>query len=501
MQKHRNVISFILLFSVISLFLGSVFTQNPSIIGSPEDGPLECALHLAPKSSNFVLDLMKIAYIYTDLKQYERSLFLTRIIGNEVFTEFYIIPAIVWSCGMDQKYSQARAMTDNIRTPWAKMIALTWLAKTYTAHHQDASDLLREAEQMVPALMEQWLLVPYTTENFFDFLKRVESLVNLSEAGVETGRKNAAKRIIDKTVSFIRTVSIEPGLMFLKGAALAEVALSRYQSGYGAMAEILLAEAEKLIMENTSASNNSPVFVELAAIYARVRKFDKALQIAGLLKNDTESYDRAVCLEKIAAEYGRAGQKEKAKALWNQILVEIPDNDIPGQIFWLANIGLDSFGEGDVKEARDFLQKALGIAIRHKDLEFNAYPEALTMIAGKYREIGERNIALELADEAYRIFQNLHRLDETPGQLFTASVGGPTQIQDIPAPMRTDLLGANLAVEYARLGAPLRSLQIIRQIVLIEYKVEGLIWIGKIFYDDGVMVDDEMRKILREITG
>lgn len=515
MQIIRNTISRVLLFCIISLILGSVFAQNPSIIGPPGDGPLECALELAQKSSNKVLDMMKIVLVYTNAKQYAKSLYLTGIIGNDVFTEFYILPAIVWGYGMDQKYFQARPLVDSIKNPQAKLVAVTWLAKAYVAHHQDAAKLFGEAEQMVPVLMDQWLRTPYTPDNYIDFLKRVDALVNLSEVGVQTGRKSNAGRINELTLSFIRAASLQPGMEFLKGAALAEVALSRYQSGYQNTGVKLMAEAAKYIMEGTTASANGPLWVELAATYAKMRKFDKALQIAGLLQNEAESYDRADCLEKIGTEYDKIDQKNHAIAIWKRILTEIPDSDIPGQILWLANVGVDFYGAGRADEARELLRRALEITVRQKEQALKEdYPEALNMIAGKYREIGERDIALRLADEVYEVFQTLYlqdKFDQTPNRLLAgtlqpilnynmATYCRINKVQNIPTQVRADLLGINLSMEYARLGVPLRALQIIRFIALVENKVEGLIWVGKTFLDDGITVDDTMRKILGQIV-
>lgn len=516
LKKVQNTISFILLVCIISLIFSSVLTQPGSIIGSPEEGPLECALYLAQNSSNKVLDMMKIAFVYTSAKQYEQSLFLTGIIDNEVFSEFYILPVIVWGLGMDQKYTQARPLVDSIKNPQAKLVAITWLAKAYIAHHRDATKLLKEAEQMVPALMEQWLPTPYSSDNYFEFLKQVDALVNLSEADVQTGRKNNANRITNLILVFIRSASLQPGLEFLKGVALAEVALSRYQSGYRTAGVKLMAEAEKYIVEGTTASMNDPLWIELAASYAKMRKFDKALQIAGLLRNEAENYYRSDCLEKIGAEYDGIGQKAKATAVWELILTEIHDSEVPGQILWLANVGVDFNRAGQAGKAKELLHQALGITIRQKEQELkDAYPEALIMIAGKYREIGERDIALGLVDEAYVVFQKLylnHKLDQTPNQLVTttnkpvpycrmATYFTIATIQDITPQVRVDLLGINLAMEYAQLGVPLRALRIIQMISLIDNKVEGLIWVGKTFYDDGVTVNEAMRKILKEIAG
>jgi tetratricopeptide (TPR) repeat protein len=498
----------------MSLVLSSVFTQNPPVIGPPEDGPLECALNLAQNSSNKVFDMMKIALVYTSAKQYAQSLYLTGIIGNDVFTESYILPAIVWGYGMDQKYSQARPVVDSIKNPQAKLVAVTWLAKAYIAHHQDAVKLFEEAARMVPALMEEWLRTLYTPDNYIDFLKRVDALVNLSEAGVQTGRKSNANRINNLVLAFIRAASLQPGMEFLKGVALEEVAVSRYQSGYRTVGIKLMAEAEKYIAEGTTVSANGPLWVELATAYAKIRKFDNALRIAGLLRNEAESYDRADCLEKIGAEYDKIGQKVNAIAIWQRILTEIPDSDIPGRILWQANVGVDFYGAGRAGEAKELLRRALEITVRQKEQALkDDYPEALMMIVGKYREIGERDIALRLMDEIYEVFKTLYlqdKLEQTPNQLLTgthSSLYGAatycriTTIQALPTQVRTDLLGINLATEFAQLGVPLRALQIIRLITLVENKVEGLIWVGKTFLDDGITVNDEMRKLLGQIVG
>jgi tetratricopeptide (TPR) repeat protein len=509
LKKIRKIIGFVFLIYIISLVCNFAFIQTGSGIGPPDEGPLECAFYLAQNSSNKVLDMMKIAFVYTNAKQYAQSLFLAGFIGNEVFTEFYILPAIVWGYGMEQNYTQARPLVDSIKNPQAKLVALTWLAKTYIVHHRDAAKLLKEAEQLAAAMIKQWLGTPYTAGNYMDFLKRADALVNLSEAEFQTGRKTETNRILNLAAAFIRFASLESGLEFLKGTALAGVAHNRYQSGYRTAGSGLMAEAEKYILESAAVSVNSPALIELAITYAKMRKFDKALQIAGLIQNEPESSYRFFCLEKIGAEYYQAGQKAKATAVWQRILAEIRDGDVPRQIQWWGNVAVDFYQVGQAGEAGNLLQQALGIAVRQKDQSLkDAYPEALMVIAGKYREIGERDSALRLMGEIYELFQTLrlrNMMDGTPNQLVVAHnqpipYCSIATIGDIPAQVRSDLLGIDLASEYARLGVHLRALQVIRLLSLIENKVEGLIWVGKAFGDDGITVNDEMRKILREIA-
>jgi tetratricopeptide (TPR) repeat protein len=507
---------------MIGLTVSSVFAQNPSIIGPSEDGPLECAFSLVQNSNNKILNMMKIAFVYTNAKEYKKSLYITGIIGNEVFTEFYILPAIVWGYGQDQNYSQAQLLVDGVKNPQAKLVAMTWLAKAYIAHHRDVAKLVEEGERMIPALVEQWRRTRYTTENYIDFLKRVDTLVNFSETEVQSGRKSNAKKIVHLTLPFIRSASMEVNLLFLKGAALLEVALSQYQSGYKSDGITLMDEAAKYMMADKNPNGNGSILVELAAGYAKIGKFDKALRIAGLLRNDTSNYDRAACLEKIGAEYDRTGRKKEAEAIWKQILGEITDSDVPGKILWLANVGIDFYETGRKIEANEFLGRSLELANREKELALSdTYPEALIMIAGKYREIGALDTALGLVDETYNIFIDLylnHKLDPSPNQGLTPILQEisnnpqrfrefgkryfkPSTIEDFPVQVRTDLLGINIAMEYAQLGVPLRALQMIRRITFLENKVEALLWVGKIFYDNKIQVSDEMRKILREIAG
>lgn len=469
---------------------------------------------------------MKIALVYTSAKQYTRSLYLTGAIGNEIFTEFYILPAMIWGYGMDQNYARALPLLEIIKNRQAKLVAATWLAKAYIAHHRNAAKLLEDAERLALASMEQWLATPYTADNYFDFLKRADALVNLSEADFQSGRKSHAERIMNGATGFIRLASFEPGLEFFKGAALAEVALSRYHSGYRAAGVKLMAEAEKYVLESGAASANNPVFMELAETYAKMRNFDKALKIADTIHNETEDYYRFDCLEKIGAQYYLAGQKTKAAAIWQQILTEVRDDDIMAQVRWLGSVAVDFYRAGQAGKARDLLRQAWEIAAREKEGDLkDAYPEALLVIIGKYREAGERDRALQLVDQAYEAFQTLrlqNMMGTTPNHLVSANdqalpyyrvavigdyprklprkAGFLKTIQASPAQVRADLLGINLATEYAQLGGYLRSLQVIRLLAIIENKVEGLILTGKIFYDDKMTASEPMRKVLREIA-
>jgi tetratricopeptide (TPR) repeat protein len=299
-------------------------------------------------------------------------------------------------------YELAQQLARSIQSDNFRTEALANLLVQYAAKAQ--------ADQALPLLSEALNI----TQTLYKESLKAELLGQIAVQYAAIGQADKANQLLSQALETLQNKSVRDADWRIEFREVALVSSQYATAGQTEKAEELLSQAIKMAQSETQSDENKPLDA-IAKIFADVRLFSQAIQIAETLK---DSEFRSPVLTEIANKLTEVGRYDEALQVAR--MIDLDANKVTTMV-QLAN---QYFVDGKLNRASDVLDEVLKSVERKEDSEWKA--TGLAQIAGQYAVVGQTDKALEI------LTQSLETIEKAMQRIVKTTSNPPVISIEIP---------------------------------------------------------------------